>query len=108
MHFKNNTPFPASVHPQGVFYGKNSEGAPYEDGTAGADKADDAIPKDVDREFVTMFEVSDENRSPWLDENVRDAALEPTPELLSDAKFVEGNLVHGITATSGGTSPASR
>jgi FtsP/CotA-like multicopper oxidase with cupredoxin domain len=28
VHFKNNTNFPASMHPHGVFYKKNSEGAP--------------------------------------------------------------------------------
>src|SRR5262249_22558362 len=42
--FRNTCPFPASVHPHGVFYKKNSEGAPYEDATTGADKADDAVP----------------------------------------------------------------
>jgi FtsP/CotA-like multicopper oxidase with cupredoxin domain len=41
--FKNQTTFPASVHPHGVFYAKDSEGAPYADGTSGADKADDAV-----------------------------------------------------------------
>jgi len=42
--FRNTCPFPASVHPHGVFYAKNSEGAPYNDGTHGANKADDAVP----------------------------------------------------------------
>jgi hypothetical protein len=42
--FRNTCPFPASVHPHGVFYAKNSEGAPYNDGTHGAKKADDAVP----------------------------------------------------------------
>jgi len=44
VHFRNNTRFPVSVHPHGVFYEKDSEGAPYNDGTSGADKADDAVP----------------------------------------------------------------
>jgi FtsP/CotA-like multicopper oxidase with cupredoxin domain len=44
VHFKNNSRFPFSVHPHGVFYEKSSEGAPYDDGTSGADKADDAVP----------------------------------------------------------------
>jgi len=44
--FRNECPFPASVHPHGVFYAKDSEGAPYNDGTSGADKADDAVPTD--------------------------------------------------------------
>ena len=42
--FRNTCPFPASVHPHGVFYAKSSEGAPYNDGTHGAKKADDAVP----------------------------------------------------------------
>jgi FtsP/CotA-like multicopper oxidase with cupredoxin domain len=41
--FRNRTSIPASVHPHGVFYDKSSEGAPYADGTSGADKADDAV-----------------------------------------------------------------
>jgi FtsP/CotA-like multicopper oxidase with cupredoxin domain len=41
--FRNNTPHPASMHPHGVFYLKNSEGAPYADSTSGADKADDVV-----------------------------------------------------------------
>ena len=32
------------MHPHGVFYTKSSEGAPYDDGTSGADKADDGVP----------------------------------------------------------------
>ena len=43
VNFKNNTPFRASMHPHGVFYNKDSEGAIYNDGTSGKDKADDAV-----------------------------------------------------------------
>ena len=42
--FRNKTRFPASVHPHGVFYNKDSEGAPYADRTSGADQADDGVP----------------------------------------------------------------
>jgi FtsP/CotA-like multicopper oxidase with cupredoxin domain len=42
--FRNNGTHPFSMHPHGVFYLKNSEGAPYSDGTSGADKLDDAVP----------------------------------------------------------------
>lgn len=42
--FRNNASFPASMHPHGVFYRKDSEGAPYHDGTSGADTTDDAVP----------------------------------------------------------------
>ncbi|MBI4283513.1 MAG: multicopper oxidase domain-containing protein [Chloroflexi bacterium] len=34
VHFKNNTRFPASMHPHGVFYAKDSEGNVYNDGSA--------------------------------------------------------------------------
>lgn len=44
IFFRNNSSFPASVHPHGVLYRKDSEGAPYADNTGGADKADDAVP----------------------------------------------------------------
>ena len=42
--FRNNAKFAAAVHPHGVFYNKDSEGANYNDGSKGADKADDAVP----------------------------------------------------------------
>ena len=42
--FRNNAKFPATLHPHGVFYKKDSEGALYNDGTSGADKADDGVP----------------------------------------------------------------
>ncbi|HET9039323.1 MAG TPA: multicopper oxidase domain-containing protein, partial [Gemmatimonadales bacterium] len=41
--FRNQTDYPASMHPHGVFYDKDSEGAPYQDGSAAADKADDGV-----------------------------------------------------------------
>lgn len=41
--FRNNASHPSSMHPHGVFYDKDSEGAIYEDGTSGRDKADDGV-----------------------------------------------------------------
>ena len=41
--FRNNAQRPYSIHPHGVFYLKNSEGVPYNDGTSGGDKADDGV-----------------------------------------------------------------
>jgi manganese oxidase len=41
--FKNNASRPFSVHPHGVFYAKDSEGAGYQDNTSGAGKADDSV-----------------------------------------------------------------
>jgi hephaestin len=182
VHFKNNTPFPASMHPHGVFYAKDSEGAPYNDGTSGAGKADDAVkpgqthtyvwrvperagpgagdgssvmwmyhghrdeiadtyagligpmivtqrgmanpdgsPKDVAREFVALFEVADENQSPWLNRNIRRYARLPraTPrrpsrrqrlqhaleELPGREGFEESNLMHSINGYVYGNGP---
>jgi hephaestin len=52
VHFRNNLPFPASMHPHGVFYDKASEGAPSADGTSEAEKADDAVPTDGTHTYV--------------------------------------------------------
>ena len=136
--FKNNATRPYSMHPHGVFYDKDSEGAPYADGTSGADKDDDAVPpgkthtyiwkvperagpgpndpssivwlyhshtnelkdvesglvgamiitrrgmadadgkpKDVDREFVCLFLLFDENASWYLDHNIQTFTSDP-------------------------------
>lgn len=157
FHFKNNTSRPLSVHPHGVFYAKNAEGAPYNDGTSGGDKADDAVPpgatynyrwdvrersgpgpddgssvmwmyhshtdevtdtysgligpmiitaagkarsdgspNDVDREFVTMFEVADENQSAYLEQNIQRFAGDPASVDPEDDGFIESNLMHSI------------
>jgi FtsP/CotA-like multicopper oxidase with cupredoxin domain len=157
--FKNLTSFPASIHPHGVLYAKSSEGAPYNDGTSEADKADDAVPpagthtyiwqvpdragpgpmdgssilwmyhshteepadtntgligpliitrrgnanpdgspKDIDREFVTLFTVFDENASHYLEQNVARFTGRPDRVILrlEDPEFIESNLKHSI------------
>jgi manganese oxidase len=42
--FKNNTKLTCSMHPHGLSYAKDSEGAMYNDGTQGAAKKDDMVP----------------------------------------------------------------
>ncbi|KAI7800963.1 hephaestin-like protein 1a [Triplophysa rosa] len=44
VHLKNFASRPYSLHPHGVFYEKDSEGALYPDGTSGRSKSDDAVP----------------------------------------------------------------
>ena len=44
VHFRNNGGQEYSMHPHGVFYGKDSEGALYEDKTKGTFKKDDKVP----------------------------------------------------------------
>ena len=43
IHFKNNGTHPFSMHPHGVLYEKDSEGANYNDGTNGKDSGDGAV-----------------------------------------------------------------
>ncbi|XP_047664470.1 ferroxidase HEPHL1-like isoform X2 [Tachysurus fulvidraco] len=43
VHLKNFASRPYSIHPHGVLYKKNSEGAWYPDGTSGGNKSDDAV-----------------------------------------------------------------
>jgi manganese oxidase len=164
--FKNNATRPYSIHVHGVLYAKNSEGAPYNDGTAGGDKHDDAVPPgethlytwqvppragpgphdgssvmwmyhshtdevkdtnsgligpmiitaagqakpdgspiDVDREFVAMFDVMDENQSHYLDDNIA-ALSDPHGVDPADEEFGESNLMHSINGYVYGNGPA--
>ena len=56
----------------------------------------DGSPRDVDRELVTMFMVSDENRSPWLDDNIHTYATAPATVRRDDPDFMESNRKHAI------------
>lgn len=151
IRFRNETRFPVGVHPHGVFYNKDSEGAPYDDGTFGADKEDDAVPTGgehtytwvvpdragpgpndpdsilweyhshtsetadtnagligpmiiyadgkmsfptPDREFVSLFNIFDENSSSYLDANIERFTTAPVDP--DDEDFHESNLMHSI------------
>jgi FtsP/CotA-like multicopper oxidase with cupredoxin domain len=41
--FRNNASEPYSIHPHGVFYGKDSEGVPYNDNSTAEDRLGDAV-----------------------------------------------------------------
>ena len=162
--FHNNTHLTLTMHPHGLEYKKDAEGAPYNDGTMGTVKADDAVhpggtytyiwtvpersgpgpmdgssvlwmyhshfveskdmntglmgpiiitrkgwarpdgsPKDVDREFITMFAVFDETDSWFFPKNigtkVAGARLKATDPILRDQNllysingYIEGNM----------------
>jgi hypothetical protein len=155
--FRNHASQPYSVHPHGVLYRKDSEGAPYADGTEGADVADNAVapgathiytwevpersgpgPEDgpsvlwlyhshtdevrdtnsglvgamiiyadgllkedgsvqgIDREFVTLFKVFNENVSWYLDTNIQTYVDETASIDTEDEEFIESNLMHAI------------
>jgi hephaestin len=64
----------------------------------------DGSPKDVDREVFELVSVMNENKSPYLDDNVHRFAQEPyaPPE---DEDFEESNLMHSINGYVFGNQP---
>jgi hephaestin len=50
--FRNNAQRPYSVHPHGVFYEKQDEGAPYSDGVSPASKGGDSVPPGATHVYV--------------------------------------------------------
>jgi len=56
----------------------------------------DGTPKDVDREFVTLFMIFDENLSPYLDANVQQFVGSPESINKRDEDFKESNKKHAI------------
>lgn len=156
VHFKNKAKGNFSVHPHGVFYSKDSEGALYVDETKGASKKDDHVPlngehtytwritkdhaptgddddcltwiyhshvlphkdintgligilltcksgaleggktRGVDKEFLALFSVLDENDSWLLDENIKTYCLDPQGVDKEDEGFMESNKMHAI------------
>ncbi|XP_039770951.1 ferroxidase HEPHL1 [Ornithorhynchus anatinus] len=158
IHLKNFASRPYSLHPHGVFYAKDSEGALYPDGTSGKNKDDDMVlpgrnytyvwsakeeyaptpadancltwvyhshidaPKDicsgligpllvckrgtlsgyvgtradVDKEFVLMFTLVDENQSWYLDENIEHFCSDPDTVDKNDAVFQRSNKMHAL------------
>jgi FtsP/CotA-like multicopper oxidase with cupredoxin domain len=67
----------------------------------GAARAD-GTPKGVDRELVAVFEVSDENQSLDLPENLAGLSAPPDPD---DEEFGESNLMHNINGYVYGNQP---
>nr|XP_025749784.1 hephaestin-like protein 1 [Callorhinus ursinus] len=158
IRLKNFASRPYSLHPHGVFYNKDSEGALYPDGTSGRNKNDDMVPPgnnytyvwpvreeyapapadancltwvyhshidapkdicsgligpllvckegvlnkysgtrtDVDREFIIMFTLVDENQSWYLDENIRHFCTDPDSVDKKDAVFQRSNKMHAL------------
>lgn len=155
--FRNKTKdMTTSMHPHGVFYNKDSEGAHYNDGTSEKDKNDDLVApgatytytwkvpersgpgpndpssivwlyhshgnetmdtntglagpiiisrkgvlqpngklKGIDKEFIILFTVFDENKSYYLDKNI--AAFAPDAQTNKDDEaFMESNLMHSM------------
>ncbi len=65
----------------------------------------DGTPKDVDREFVTMFTIFDENKSPYLDYNLKTFAQNSSDVNVEDADFQESNMRHTINGYMYGNLP---
>jgi len=160
--FKNKASHPYSMHPHGVLYEKDSEGADYNDGTSGAEKADggvppgathtytwqipersgpgpndpssvfwlyhshsdelrdvasglfgvivvtrrgmalaDGRPKDVDREFVSMYIAINENESWYLEDNIRDHTTDPKGVNRAESRPITSGGMAGTVAGTG-------
>jgi FtsP/CotA-like multicopper oxidase with cupredoxin domain len=56
----------------------------------------DGTPRDVDREFVLMFKIFDENDSHYLDYNIQTFTGQPRTVHTDDEEFIESNLMHSI------------
>lgn len=56
----------------------------------------DGTPKGVDREFVTLFTIFNENNSPYLDQNIKKYTGNSTAVNTQDDEFIESNLKHSI------------
>lgn len=56
----------------------------------------DGRPRGVDREFITLFVVYDENKSWYLERNITEYTGEPGSVDPDDEDFIESNLMHGI------------
>lgn len=56
----------------------------------------DGSPKDVDREFVTLYMIFDENKSPYLQHNIQAYTKEPSSVKMADPMFMESNMKHSI------------
>ncbi len=65
----------------------------------------DGSPIDVDREVFNMFEVTDENQSPYLAKNIREHARTPSSVDPDDDDFGESNLMHSINGFVYGEGP---
>ena len=57
----------------------------------------DGTPKGIDREFVTLFTIFNENKSPYLDQNIKKYIGNSTAvNNTQDDEFIESNLKHSI------------
>jgi FtsP/CotA-like multicopper oxidase with cupredoxin domain len=65
----------------------------------------DGTPKGVDREFVTMFAIFNENKSPYLDYNIKTFAQNSSSVNVDDADFQESNMRHAINGYMYGNLP---
>ncbi len=60
--FRNNATHPFGIHPHGVLYQKDSEGADYNDGTSGADKGDACVAPGATHTYTWQVP---ERSGPW-------------------------------------------
>ncbi|XP_071767964.1 ferroxidase HEPHL1-like [Centroberyx gerrardi] len=116
---------PYSIHPHGLNYSKDNEGALYPDGTGPEQKRDDSVgpgrtvtyewtlpashspaaedgtldvhgDRSGDSLYALLFMVSDENFSWCLDDNIKTFTTAPNTVNKEDEGFMESNKMHAI------------
>jgi hephaestin len=65
----------------------------------------DRVPRDVDREFILLFTIFDENQSWYLEDNILAFTSDPFSVNPEDEEFEESNLMHGINGFVFGNQP---
>jgi FtsP/CotA-like multicopper oxidase with cupredoxin domain len=68
---------------------------------------EDGSPEDVDREIFALFSVTNENESPFLQQNIQEFTSPPYPDPADEA-FQESNLMHAINGYVYGNQPMIR
>ena len=56
----------------------------------------DGSPRDVDREFVALYTVLDENSSLYIDDNIQNYTGDPDSVDAESDEFIESNLMHSV------------
>ena len=65
----------------------------------------DGTPKGIDQEFITMFTIFDESRSPYLDYNIKTFPQNSSSVNVDDSDFQESNKKHSINGYIFGNTP---
>ncbi|XP_065737954.1 ferroxidase HEPHL1 isoform X1 [Phocoena phocoena] len=105
IHLKNFASRPYSLHPHGVFYNKDSEGALYPDGTYGRNKDDDNVPPGKNYTYVWPVREeyapapADANCLTWVYHSHIDAPKDICSGLIGPLLVCKEGILHKYSGT---------